>query len=96
VGLVVDKVALGQVFTEYFSFSCQFAFHRLLHTHHHLSSGAGTIGQTVAAVPSGLILTQEEEEEGTKWVKTEFLGCLGLKGHFCEEAKIVRSLQRLD
>jgi hypothetical protein len=45
VGFVVDKVALGQVFSEYFGFSCQFSFHQLLHNHHHLSSGAGTIGQ---------------------------------------------------
>jgi hypothetical protein len=35
-------VALGQVFTAYFDFPCQFEFHRLLHIHHHhLSSGAG-------------------------------------------------------
>jgi hypothetical protein len=40
----VDKVALGQVFTEYFGFPCQFSFHRLLHNHH-LSPGAGTGGQ---------------------------------------------------
>jgi hypothetical protein len=26
VGFVVDKVALGQVFSEYFGFSCQFHF----------------------------------------------------------------------
>jgi hypothetical protein len=45
VGFVVDKVALGQVFCEYFGFPCQFSFHRLLHNYHHLSSGAGTIGQ---------------------------------------------------
>jgi hypothetical protein len=38
-------VALGQDFSEYFGFPCQFSFHRLLHNHHHLSSGAGTIGQ---------------------------------------------------
>jgi hypothetical protein len=30
----VDKVALGQVFSEYFGFPCQFSFHRL-HIHHH-------------------------------------------------------------
>jgi hypothetical protein len=42
---VVDKVALGQVFSEYFGFPCQFSFHQFLHNHHHLSSGAGTIGQ---------------------------------------------------
>jgi hypothetical protein len=54
-GFVVDKVALGQVFSEYFGFRCQFFFHQLLYIHHHhLSSGAGTIGQTVADVPSGL------------------------------------------
>jgi hypothetical protein len=35
VGFVVDKVALGQVFSEYFGFPCQFSFHLLLHTHHH-------------------------------------------------------------
>jgi hypothetical protein len=41
----VDKVALGQVFSEYFGFPCQSSFHQLLHNHPHLSSGAGTIGQ---------------------------------------------------
>jgi hypothetical protein len=35
VGFVVDKVALGQVFSEYFGFPCQFTFYRLLHNHHH-------------------------------------------------------------
>jgi hypothetical protein len=29
---VVDKVALGQVFSEYFSFPCQSSFHQLLQT----------------------------------------------------------------
>jgi hypothetical protein len=47
-------VALGQVFSEYFGFPCQFLFHRLHHTHHHLTSRADTIGQTVADVLSGL------------------------------------------
>jgi hypothetical protein len=40
---------------------CQFSFHRLLYTHHHLSSGAGTIDQFVADVPSGLSLTPPQE-----------------------------------
>jgi hypothetical protein len=50
-GSVVDKVAVEQIFSEYFGFPCQFSFQRLLHNHHHhhhLSSGAGTIGQIVA------------------------------------------------
>jgi hypothetical protein len=34
---VVDKVALGQVFSEYFGFPC--------HNHPYLSSGVCTIGQ---------------------------------------------------
>jgi hypothetical protein len=38
-------VVLGQVFSEYFGFTCQFAFQQLLHNHPHLSSGAYTIGQ---------------------------------------------------
>jgi hypothetical protein len=44
-GFVVDKVALGQVFSKYFDFPCQSSSHQLLHSHPHLSSGAGTIGQ---------------------------------------------------
>jgi hypothetical protein len=56
VGFVVDKVALGHFLSEYFDILCQSSFHQLLHTHH-LSSGAGTIGQLVADVPSGLGLT---------------------------------------
>jgi hypothetical protein len=66
VGFVVDKVALGQVFSKYFSFPCQFSFHRLLHTHHHLSHGAGKIGQLVADVPSGLSLTPHQETKKKK------------------------------
>jgi hypothetical protein len=62
VGFVVVKVALGQVFSEHFGFPYQFSFHRLLHTHY-LSSGAGTIGQLVADVPSGLSLTPLQETE---------------------------------
>jgi hypothetical protein len=42
---VVDKVALGKVFSEYFGFPCQSSFHQLLHEHPHLSSGACTTGQ---------------------------------------------------
>jgi hypothetical protein len=56
VGFVLDKVALGQVFSVYFAFHCQFSFHRLLHTHHP-TSGAGTIGQLVTDAPNGLSLT---------------------------------------
>jgi hypothetical protein len=42
-------------FPEYFGFPYQFSFHRLLLTHnHHPELVPGTIGQTVADVPSGL------------------------------------------
>jgi hypothetical protein len=34
VGFVVDKAALGQVFSEYFGFPCQ-SFHQFLHYHNH-------------------------------------------------------------
>jgi hypothetical protein len=60
VGFVVDKVALGQIFSEYFGFLCQFSFHFLLHTHH-LSSGTDTIGQLAADVTSGLSLIPPQE-----------------------------------
>jgi hypothetical protein len=61
-GFVVDKVALGLVSPEYFGFPCQFSFHLMLHTH--LTSGAGTIGQLVINVPSGLGLNPPHENKG--------------------------------
>jgi hypothetical protein len=33
VGFLMDKVALGQVFSEYFGFSCQSSFQQFLHNH---------------------------------------------------------------
>jgi hypothetical protein len=54
----MDILALGQVFSKYFCFPCQFSFHI-----HHLSSGAGTIGQLMADVSSGLTPPQETEKE---------------------------------
>jgi hypothetical protein len=60
-GHVGFVVALQQIFSECFRFPWQFSFHRLLHTHHHLSSAAGAIGQIMAGVPSGLSLTPPKE-----------------------------------
>jgi hypothetical protein len=59
VGFVVDKVELGQVFSEYFGYTSQFSFRQLLHAL--LSSAVGTIGQLVAGVTSGLCLTPPQE-----------------------------------
>jgi hypothetical protein len=42
VGSVVNKVALGQVFSEYVGFPCKFSFYWLHHTN--LPSGAGRMG----------------------------------------------------
>jgi hypothetical protein len=73
-GFVVDKVALGQVFfREYFGFPCQVSFHRLLHIHHHLPSGAGTIGQWMADVPSGRSLTPLHGEKRNYWGSADLL-----------------------
>jgi hypothetical protein len=35
VGFVVERVALGQVFSEYFGLPCQSSFHQILHHHNH-------------------------------------------------------------
>jgi hypothetical protein len=35
VEFLLDKVALGQVFSVYFGFPCQLSFQQLLHTNHH-------------------------------------------------------------
>jgi hypothetical protein len=67
VGFVVDSVALGQVSSQYLGFLCQFSFRRLLHIHH-LLSGAGTTGQTVADIPSGLSLTPPQKKMKKKIV----------------------------
>jgi hypothetical protein len=45
VEFVVDKVALGQIFSGYFGFPCQSSFQQFLYNYHHLSSGAGKIDQ---------------------------------------------------
>jgi hypothetical protein len=39
VGFVVDRVALGQVFCEYFGFPCQFSFHGLLQNQTFINPG---------------------------------------------------------
>jgi hypothetical protein len=72
-------VALRQVFFEHFGFPCQFSLNRLLCTHD-LSSGAGTVGQLVIDVPSGLSLTlpqetrERERRLGNNWMR-EFARC---------------------
>jgi hypothetical protein len=60
VAFVMDKFALGQVFSEYFGFPYQ-SFYRLLHVHHHLSSGACTIGQIVANVKVDTVSLQSKK-----------------------------------
>jgi hypothetical protein len=71
VGFVVDKVAMGQVCSDYLDFPWQFSFHRLLHIHyHHLSSGAGTINQLVADVPSRVSLSPLQDTEKKTTLKT--------------------------
>jgi hypothetical protein len=60
---VEDNEALGQVFSDYFGFPCQFSIHRLptliiiiiiiIIINHQF----GTIGQIMADVPSELIVT---------------------------------------
>jgi hypothetical protein len=35
VGFVVDRMALGQIISEYFGFPCQSSFHQILHHRNH-------------------------------------------------------------
>jgi hypothetical protein len=72
VGSVVDEVALMQVFSDYFSFHCQFSFYRLLHTHLLSSSGAGT----TADAPSELSVTPSQETKTKKKKSTPEDGTL--------------------
>jgi hypothetical protein len=52
-GFVVDKVALGHVFSKYFGFPCQFSFSQMLHR----------AGKFVADVPSGLCLNPRNKKK---------------------------------
>jgi hypothetical protein len=97
VGFVVDKVALGQVFSEYFGFHCRFSFHWLLHTHQ-LSSGAGTIGQILGDVPSGLSPTPPQETKKRKeleWNQIRSFTLFKYNFNSSEGAGIVQSIWRL-
>jgi hypothetical protein len=65
---MMDKVALGQVFSGYFgspanSHSIDSSTFIIIIIYH---PGAGTIGQLVADVPSGLSLTQSQETKNKK------------------------------
>jgi hypothetical protein len=71
---MVDRVGLGQVFSKYFGFPCQFSFHQLLHIHHHQSSGATTIGQLVTDGTSGLSLIPPQEVLDHKSGSVQVLG----------------------
>jgi hypothetical protein len=70
VGFVVDKVALGQVFCEYFGFPCQSSFHQLLHNHP--TSNKKTCfcireradAQSINLVPSALVLACAQLDSG--------------------------------
>jgi hypothetical protein len=63
VGFVV-----GQVFSEYFRFPCQFSSHQMLHTH--LPSGADTIGQLVDSVSPHLTKLKKKGSVPLKYVFT--------------------------
>jgi hypothetical protein len=57
VGFVVDKVASGQVFSEYFGFPCRnCAFHQLLHPHNHPGQTRRGLAKSWSPV-QGVLLT---------------------------------------
>jgi hypothetical protein len=62
VGFVVNKDALRQALSEFFTLHCQ-SLHQLFRTHHHTSSEGGSIGEVVADVPSGLSLAALQERK---------------------------------
>jgi hypothetical protein len=70
VKFLVDKTAVGRVFSECFGspFQSQ-SFYRLFHIHHHPWSWADTTGQTVIDVSSGFCLTFPQETTSKQEVK---------------------------
>jgi hypothetical protein len=55
------RMEIGEAFLRAAATKTYQSFHRLLHTHHHPSTAAGTSGQIVADVPNGLSLTTSRE-----------------------------------
>jgi hypothetical protein len=47
-GFCGQQSGTGEIFSEYFCFPCQYAFHRLLHNHHHTWSD-NKVGELIAA-----------------------------------------------
>jgi hypothetical protein len=71
-GFVVDKMKLGLVFSEHFSFHCQVT------SIAHISPGAATIGSLVAGVPNGLKSHPTDEKKkpygNPAFITCEYLG----------------------
>jgi hypothetical protein len=82
-GICGGQMELGQVFSEYYGFPCQFSFHRLLYIHHHLSSAAGTIGRLVAAKLSGLSLTPPQETKKKRKLHGSNIGRVAILSDEC-------------
>jgi hypothetical protein len=65
---MADKLALGEIFSEYeyFGLTSQFWSHRLFHIRHHVIR-IWYIGQLVADVQGGLSLTPAQETKIKLW-----------------------------
>jgi hypothetical protein len=64
-GICGGQSGIGARFLRILRFLLPILIPPTLHIHHHLSSGAGTIGQLLADVPSGLSLTPPQETKKT-------------------------------
>jgi hypothetical protein len=84
VGFVVDKVVLGQVFSEYFGFPSQSSFHQILHHHNHP-------GQATCRVdPVGLHTTLSEFKKKKILSKVLWIECwVNIAEIFLSDAKII-------
>jgi hypothetical protein len=63
-GICLGQCGTVTCISECFSFPCQFSFHRLLHTHH-LSTGAGTVGQMGPTCQVGSVSPPPQEMKKT-------------------------------
>jgi hypothetical protein len=65
VGFVVNKIALGHVFSEYFGFPYQSSFHQLLHNNHIYHLGLYNRPE-VAAVPGDISPTPIKKKKDSR------------------------------
>jgi hypothetical protein len=78
----VNKVTLGQVFSEHFGFPCQSSFHQTLHPHNHQSQVCTGVDKSLNFPICGT--AKEFFLDGLKKLEQRSRKCVELTGEYVE------------